>query len=75
MTCRADMPSVWYQAGTQRRIGCWGAGQRFLFVDALGRLHACPFCRGEAGSCLDADLDAALDRLRARGCHLAAPAT
>jgi MoaA/NifB/PqqE/SkfB family radical SAM enzyme len=70
MIRRADMPSVWYQAGTNRRIGCWAAGQRFLFVDALGRLHACPFCRsdGEVGSCLDEDLDAALDRLRARGC-------
>jgi MoaA/NifB/PqqE/SkfB family radical SAM enzyme len=72
MTRAPDMPSVWYQAGTQRRIGCWGAGRRFAFVDALGRLQACPFCQEPAGSCLDADLDAALRRLRARGCHVEA---
>lgn len=68
---RGPAPIVWYQARTQRRIGCWGAGERFLFVDALGQLHACPFCRRPAGSCAPpADVEAGLARLRDRGCHL-----
>jgi len=73
---RPDMPLVAYHGFAQRRVGCWGAGDRYAFVDPLGRLHACPFCRGSAGSALD-DLQGSLERLAARGCqafHGAAPA-
>lgn len=64
-----DGPIVSYPAHDQRRDGCWGAGDRWLFVDSGGRLHACPFCRADAGSALGPDLDGALARLRRRGCH------
>jgi MoaA/NifB/PqqE/SkfB family radical SAM enzyme len=65
---RDQMPLVAYHGFAQRRVGCWGAGDRYAFVDPLGRLHACPFCRGPAGSALD-DLDGALARLAERGCQ------
>jgi MoaA/NifB/PqqE/SkfB family radical SAM enzyme len=74
---RPGMPLVAYHGFAQRRVGCWGAGDRYAFVDPLGRLHACPFCRGSAGSAVD-DLAGALERLAARGCqafHAATPST
>ena len=55
--------------GTQRRLGCFGAGQHYLFIDAAGDVHACPFCRAAAGNCLREGLDAIVPRLQARGCE------
>ncbi|HET8724863.1 MAG TPA: radical SAM protein [Anaeromyxobacteraceae bacterium] len=66
---RSDLPVVELPALGQRTVGCSGGGDRFLFVDAEGRLHACPFCRGQAGSARGGALPEALARLRARGCH------
>jgi hypothetical protein len=71
---RPTMPLVAYHGLSQRRVGCWGAGDRYAYVDPLGRLHACPFCRGAAGSALD-DLAGALARLGARRCHQFHPAS
>jgi len=71
---RLDMPLVDYPGRGQRRDGCWGAGDRYLFVDADGGLHACPFCRGAMGSGLAESLDDLRDRLRARGCQMFRPA-
>jgi hypothetical protein len=50
-------------------VGCFGAGDRYLFVDAEGAVHACPFCRGAAGTARGGGLPDAVARLRARGCH------
>ena len=66
---RSDLPVVELPALSQRTVGCFGAGDRYLFVDAEGFAHACPFCRGRAGTALDGELPAAVARLRARGCH------
>jgi MoaA/NifB/PqqE/SkfB family radical SAM enzyme len=65
----SDLPIVELPAHSQRTVGCFGAGDRYLFVDAEGRAHACPFCRGGAGSVLAGGMAGALARLRARGCH------
>lgn len=70
---RATAPLVVYPAGDQRRLGCVGAGRRYLYVDPDGLVHPCPFCRGAVGSALAADFPACLDALRRRGC--AHPAT
>jgi len=70
-----EMPLVDYPGLGQRRDGCWGAGDRYLFVDADGGVHACPFCRGTAGNCLAESLGALRGRLRVRGCHVYASAT
>jgi MoaA/NifB/PqqE/SkfB family radical SAM enzyme len=65
----SDLPLVELPALGQRTVGCFGAGDRYLFVDAEGAVHACPFCRGAAGSALGGGLPDAVARLRARGCH------
>lgn len=66
---RPDMPLVDYPGIGQRRDGCWGAGDRYLFVDAAGSVHACPFCHGEVGRCPDESLRTLRGRLRAQGCQ------
>lgn len=65
----SDLPLVEFPALSQRTVGCFGAGDRYLFVDAEGAVHACPFCRAPAGSALGGGLGEAIARLRARGCH------
>jgi len=65
----SDLPVIDLPALGQRAVGCFGAGDRYLFVDPTGAVHACPFCRGEAGSARDGGLADAVTRLRARGCH------
>jgi MoaA/NifB/PqqE/SkfB family radical SAM enzyme len=66
---RSDFPIVDLPALDQRTLGCFGAGDRYLFVDALGFVHACPFCRESAGKASAEDLGALRARLRLRGCQ------
>jgi len=70
----AALPLVEYPPADQRQGGCYGAGKTFAFVDARGRLHACPFCRDPVAD-VATGLDAGLARLAARGCHLERAAT
>ncbi len=65
----SPLPIVELPAMTQRSLGCFGGGDRYLFVDAKGNVHACPFCRRSAGSALDGGLAAARDALLSRGCQ------
>ena len=65
-------PAVSYVAAAQRQSRCIGAGERYLYVDTDGDVHACPFCRQSAGSALAPDFDGVLARLRERGCPQAA---
>lgn len=64
----SDMPIVVYPGFAQRRLGCQGAGARYLYVDTDARLLACPFCRDPAGSALDPSLPHRIRELRERGC-------
>jgi MoaA/NifB/PqqE/SkfB family radical SAM enzyme len=67
-----DWPMIQYSGYQQRRLGCRGAGDRFLYVDTDGDMHACPFCQKKSGSaldCSDCSMDESIDKLRERGCH------
>ena len=67
--CR-DYPAVDYYAAYQRQAGCSGAGQRFLYVDTDGDMHACPFCQNKCGSALCGSIEAGIGNLqKASGCH------
>ncbi|MET4073904.1 radical SAM protein [Hymenobacter sp. UYCo722] len=69
-----DWPMVQYYGYHQRRIGCSGAADRFLYVDTDGDLHACPFCQKKAGSALCGSLDDSLQAIKTGGCHAFAQA-
>jgi MoaA/NifB/PqqE/SkfB family radical SAM enzyme len=40
-------PLITYHGYHQRRLGCMGNGKRYLYIDAGGNLHSCPFCRND----------------------------
>jgi len=63
------MPLVEYAGFHQRKLGCFGAGHRYLYVDSLGDIHACPFCQGKTGNALVDDLSEVISRLKDTGCH------
>ena len=39
-----DYPIINYLGYHQRRVGCFGAGDRFFYIDTDGDAHICPFC-------------------------------
>ncbi|GAA4049119.1 hypothetical protein GCM10022409_39560 [Hymenobacter glaciei] len=69
-----DWPMVHYYGYHQRRMGCSGAADRFLYVDTDGDMHACPFCQKKSGSALCGSLDASLQAIKTGGCHAFAQA-
>ena len=40
-----DLPLLVYLGVYQRRIGCLGSGNRYVYVDTDGNIQSCPFCR------------------------------
>ncbi len=66
--CR-DFPIFAFFGYHQRLLGCFGAGNRYLYVDPAGDVHACPFCRGARGNMLKEPFAEIAARVRACGCH------
>lgn len=62
-------PIVNFVGFHQRRIGCNGAGDRYLYIDSNGDFHACPFCQGKMGNVFETSIDDARIDLQKRGCH------
>jgi MoaA/NifB/PqqE/SkfB family radical SAM enzyme len=65
-----DFPIVTFFGYHQRKMGCFGAGNRYVYVDPNGDLHACPFCRGRMGNVLEEPFNTILERVKSAGCHL-----
>jgi MoaA/NifB/PqqE/SkfB family radical SAM enzyme len=66
----AKYPIILFGGYHQRKTGCYGAGNRYLFIDTNGDLHACPFCRNPLGNILSEPIDTGIDKAKAIGCHL-----
>ena len=62
-----DYPTFMYPAYHQREIECFGAGDRYVYVDADGDAHACPFCQNKVGNCISDSIDNTISEMRARG--------
>lgn len=65
-----DFPIVTYPGYHQRRAGCFGAGNRYLYIDSMGEIHACPFCQSSVGNILTDSLEESVSQLKKTGCHL-----
>jgi len=63
-------PIIQYPGYHQRKLGCFGAGSRYLHIDVSGDYHACPFCRGTIGNIKEMSLREAIPLLQNKGCHL-----
>lgn len=64
-----DFPIVTFFGYHQRKMGCFGAGNRYIYADPNGDVHACPFCRGRMGNLLKEPFDKILDKVKSIGCH------
>lgn len=62
-------PIVSYPGYHQRITGCQGAGNRYLYIDPAGNIHACPFCRQSVGNAVTDDLEDVMVILKIHGCH------
>jgi len=54
----------------QRKIGCLGAGNRYIYIDPSGNFHSCPFCRNPLGSALTESIDVGIRRAKESGCQV-----
>ncbi len=66
----ADYPIVTFFGYHQRKLGCMGAANRYMYIDANGDFHACPFCRGRKGNALHEPFNDIIHSLRKTGCHV-----
>ncbi len=64
-----EYPIISYIGYVQRRIGCYGAGSRYLYIDPKGDIHACPFCRRPAGNAVTDRIEDTVTILKSRGCQ------
>ena len=65
-----NYPIVDYQGILQRRIGCFGAGNRFLYIDTDGSVYRCPFCREKVAQAMAFPVRDVVDLLQAEGCAM-----
>lgn len=64
-----DYPIIIYSGYQQRKIGCFGAANRFVYVDTNGHLQACPFCQNKGLNIFKHPIEKAYDVIRSNGCH------
>lgn len=64
-----DYPIIQFPGHSQRKSGCLGAGNRYIYIDSNGDFHSCPFCRKPLGNALLESIDQGIVRARASGCH------
>jgi MoaA/NifB/PqqE/SkfB family radical SAM enzyme len=65
----ADYPIIQFPGNHQRGSGCYGAGNRYIYIDPKGDFHACPFCRKPLGNVLVESIDSGIAKARSIGCH------
>lgn len=64
----SDMPAVSYHGYHQRRIGCFGGGSRYIYVDTNGNLQVCPFCQQKFGNALSSSIESSVKKMKVNGC-------
>lgn len=62
-------PIIFYPEQVNRRRGCMSSGDRNLYLDTDGDIHACPFCRSKRGNILSTESLNIIEDLKTEGCH------
>jgi MoaA/NifB/PqqE/SkfB family radical SAM enzyme len=65
-----QLPIVQYTGYQQRKNGCSGAANKYIYIDTEGFIHSCPFCRNKKSHFLYGDLNNDLMNLKKEGCDL-----
>ncbi len=63
-------PIVLYTGYHQRKKGCLGAGENYLYIDTDGYMSSCPFCRNVKTHILDNSHEVSIKELKSEGCSL-----
>ena len=63
-------PILMFPGFDQRQVGCLGSGNRYMYIDSKGDIHACPFCHNPAGNALHNHLPEVILKLRQSGCQV-----
>jgi MoaA/NifB/PqqE/SkfB family radical SAM enzyme len=66
----ADYPIINYLGYHQRRVGCFGAGNRFFYIDTDGDAHICPYCTGKVANTLQHSAEEIISLLSGKSCHI-----
>ena len=64
-----DFPIINYLGYHQRRVGCFGGGDRFFYIDTDGDAHLCPFCENKVGKAMNFSADDMINLLGQFACH------
>jgi len=65
-----DYPIINYLGYHQRHVGCFGAGNRFFYIDTDGDAHICPYCVEKVGSTLQHSPANIIDMLSHKSCFV-----
>jgi len=65
-----DFPIFQYPAHHQRKIGCFGSGDMYMYVDSNGDAHACPFCQTASGNCISESIENTIEKMQVKGCPI-----
>ena len=62
-------PIINYLGYHQRKVGCYGAGDRFFYIDTEGFAHICPYCGGKVAKVADHTAKEVINLLAKKTCH------
>lgn len=65
----SDYPIVSFVGYLQRRSGCLGGGDQYLYINTDGNVQVCPFCKGTAASALEFPPEDIMDLLANQSCQ------
>ncbi|MDW3651443.1 MAG: radical SAM protein [Bacteroidia bacterium] len=65
-----DYPILDWLDHQQRLAGCYGGGNRYLYIDTDGAIHACPFCSRKAANTLKQSPEEVIEALESNSCSL-----
>lgn len=54
----------------QRKIGCFGGGNRFFYIDTDGDAHLCPYCVGKSSNAVHNSPEQVIGKLKQGSCHI-----
>jgi MoaA/NifB/PqqE/SkfB family radical SAM enzyme len=64
-----DYPIINYIAYHQRRMGCFGGGDRFFYIDTDGYAHLCPYCEEKVADARSNTPTELISKLKEYSCH------
>jgi len=64
-----EFPIITYPGDHQRKVGCFGSGNRYFYVDSNADIHACPFCLKKQGNALSDSLENSIANMKETKCH------